>query len=117
MHNPYNQPGQPYGGPLLTKKVIRIMRPTLARCVTAFVIIAALMYSVSVPLTFYWIQDSGMGSKPLDQLSIGEIIMAVVMITLLWAPLTLMTMSWFLTPLAVVLAVVCASVRRVPVPI
>lgn len=117
MRNPYEPPGQTYGQPVLTRRVTRMGRPTLRRFINALVLVIALMYSASVPFTLYWIQDSGLGFKPHEHHSLGEILFGLAMIGLVWTPLTLMTMSWFLGPPAALLALVCASVHRVHMPI
>lgn len=100
--------------PPTTKRTIRITRPSAGRVVKAFLIVMAIMYFASVLYTWAWIEDSGMGLKPGE--SIVGILFAIAVVNIFWTPLTMTVTGWGLVPLALILAVLGASIRWVPVP-
>jgi hypothetical protein len=97
------------------RTAIRFVKPTAERWGKALRKALIWTYLLSIPLSVYWIQLSGMGVKADMHLSVGKVLAGVAMECLLWAPLTCVWLSPFLLPLAGFVAFVSAGVRRVPV--
>ena len=105
----------PYHGPLNTKRVTRFVKPTAWRFAKTLFITLGAIYVVSIPLTWYYFQASGMGGDPNAHLSAGGILIAIAMMSFLWAPFLCLWCSPVLIPLAAVIAFGVASIRRVSI--
>ena len=100
---------------MTSKTVTRIVKPSAGRWVRAFCIVLVSIYVLSIPLTWYSIQMSGMGVKPGTHLTIGKLLVGIAMLCLLWAPLCCGMLAPVLVPVAALAAFIGASIRRVPI--
>ena len=90
---------------------IRFAKPTPWEWAKAFGVSLVAVYLLSIPLSWFFIQSSGMGYKG-RHLSAGDVLGAIVMLCLLWAPMTCVYLSWALVPLALLASFVGAGVRK-----
>lgn len=105
----------PYHGPLNTRTVTRFVKPTAWRFAKTLFVTLGAIYVVSIPLTWYYIQASGLGGDPNAHLSAGGLLIAIAMVSFLWAPLFCLWCSPALIPLAAVISFGVASIRRVSI--
>jgi hypothetical protein len=97
------------------RTAIRFVKPDAGRWLKAFLKALIWTYLLMIPLTFFWIQQAGMGIKADMHLSAGKVLVGIAMHCLVWTPLMYVWCSPVLLPLAALVAFVGAGVRRVPV--
>jgi hypothetical protein len=96
------------------RTAIRFVKPSAAQWLKAFGITLACTYVLMIPVTWFWIQQAGMGTNASVHLTVGKVLAGFAMLCLMWTPFMCLWCSPVLLPLGTLIAFVGAGLRRVP---